>query len=110
MLQRGHHAAALCAVAGADILFSPSFPVSAHTPPPPAGPVVHERISGARGLLALRRAGAATLAQDQATSVVYGMPGAAARLGAAGQVLPLPSIAAAVLRHCGGTARAAASG
>jgi two-component system chemotaxis response regulator CheB len=63
---------------------------------------------GAQGLLALRRAGAATLAQDRATSVVYGMPGAAAALGAAGQILPLPSIGAALLRHCG-TARAAAS-
>jgi two-component system chemotaxis response regulator CheB len=63
---------------------------------------------GARGLLALRRAGAATLAQDRATSVVYGMPGAAAALGAAGQILPLPSIGAAMLRHCGGLAHATA--
>jgi chemotaxis response regulator CheB len=61
---------------------------------------------GAQGLLAMRRAGAATLAQDRATSVVYGVPGAAAALGAAGQILPLPSIGAAVLRHCGGLARA----
>jgi two-component system chemotaxis response regulator CheB len=63
---------------------------------------------GAQGLLAMRRAGAATLAQDRATSVVYGMPGAAAALGAAGQILPLPSIGAALMRHCG-TAHAAAS-
>ncbi|HEX6372648.1 MAG TPA: chemotaxis-specific protein-glutamate methyltransferase CheB [Longimicrobium sp.] len=62
---------------------------------------------GAQGLLALRGAGAATLAQDRATSVVYGMPGAAAALGAAGQILPLPAIGAAVLRHCGGMARVA---
>jgi hypothetical protein len=54
------------------------------------------------------RAGAATLAQDRATSVVYGMPGAAAALGAAGQILPLPSIGDALMRHCG-TAHAAAS-
>lgn len=54
---------------------------------------------GAQGLLALRRAGAATLAQDEATSVVYGMPGAAAALGAAGEILPLPGIGAALLRH-----------
>jgi len=56
---------------------------------------------GAEGLLALRRAGAVTLAQDEATSVVYGMPAAAASLGAAGEILPLPQIAAAVLRHAG---------
>ncbi len=47
---------------------------------------------GARGLLALRRAGWRTIAQDQATSVVYGMPRAAAELGAAIDVLPLPEI------------------
>lgn len=38
---------------------------------------------GARGLLALRRLGHFTLAQDEASSIVYGMPGAAARFGAA---------------------------
>jgi two-component system chemotaxis response regulator CheB len=38
---------------------------------------------GAEGLLAMRRAGASTLAQDQATSVVYGMPRAAVEIGAA---------------------------
>jgi two-component system chemotaxis response regulator CheB len=38
---------------------------------------------GAAGLLALRRAGAATVAQDEATSVIYGMPREAALLGAA---------------------------
>jgi two-component system chemotaxis response regulator CheB len=44
---------------------------------------------GARGLQALRAAGGHTIAQDEATSVVYGMPKAAAELGAAGRVLPL---------------------
>jgi two-component system, chemotaxis family, protein-glutamate methylesterase/glutaminase len=43
---------------------------------------------GAAGLLSLRRAGALTLAQDQATSVVYGMPREAALLGAAAEILP----------------------
>jgi two-component system chemotaxis response regulator CheB len=55
---------------------------------------------GAEGMLALRRAGAATIAQDEATSVVFGMPREAILLGAAGEVLPLheigPAIAAAV--------------
>ena len=48
---------------------------------------------GARGLLALRRAGASTVAQDKATSVVWGMPGAAVALGAAEDVQPLEEIA-----------------
>jgi chemotaxis response regulator CheB len=50
------------------------------------------RDDGARGLLALRQAGWRTVAQDQATSVVYGMPRAAVELGAAAEVLPLPAI------------------
>ena len=47
---------------------------------------------GARGLLALRQAGAATLVQDEASSVVWGMPGAAVKLGAAQEILPLEHI------------------
>ena len=52
---------------------------------------------GARGMLAMQRAGAATVAQDEASSVVWGMPGAAVKLGAARQVLPLPAIAERLL-------------
>lgn len=48
---------------------------------------------GARGLLRLREAGAETFVQDQATSVVWGMPGVAWRLGAAQRALPLSEIA-----------------
>lgn len=48
---------------------------------------------GAEGLLALRKRGWTTIAQDRKTSVVWGMPGAAATLGAATLVLPLTSIA-----------------
>jgi two-component system response regulator WspF len=55
---------------------------------------------GAQGLLALRRRGWHTVAQDQATSVVYGMPRVAADLGAACQVLPLNQISRAILA-CG---------
>jgi two-component system, chemotaxis family, protein-glutamate methylesterase/glutaminase len=40
------------------------------------------------------------LAQDQATSVVWGMPGAVVRAGLAAEVLPLSQIAPAILRHC----------
>lgn len=51
---------------------------------------------GAAGLLEVRRAGGSTFAQDEATSVVYGMPREAAILGAAGRVLPLGEIGPAV--------------
>ena len=51
---------------------------------------------GAEGLLALRRLGWQTIAQDESTSVVWGMPRAAVELGAADQVLPLPQIAQAL--------------
>lgn len=47
---------------------------------------------GAAGLLEIRRAGGLTIAQDEATSVVYGMPREAVRLGAAERVLPLGEI------------------
>src|SRR4030095_4764496 len=53
---------------------------------------------GAEGLLAMRNAGARTLAQDEATSVVFGMPKAAAALGAAGVVAPLDEIASELLK------------
>lgn len=53
---------------------------------------------GASGLLALRKAGGRTVAQDEDSSVVYGMPRAAAELGAAEEVLPLSAIGARLLR------------
>ncbi len=55
---------------------------------------------GARGLLELRQAGAATIAQDESTSAVFGMPGAAIQLGAALQVQPIERIAPAILEAC----------
>ncbi|MBX9813566.1 MAG: chemotaxis response regulator protein-glutamate methylesterase [Proteobacteria bacterium SG_bin5] len=48
---------------------------------------------GAHGLLAMKRAGATTIAQDEATSTVFGMPRAAIQLGAAGHVAGLGEIA-----------------
>lgn len=57
---------------------------------------------GARGLLEIRRRGGHTIAQDEATSVVFGMPRAAVALGAAAELLPLPSIAAAIARRARG--------
>jgi two-component system chemotaxis response regulator CheB len=56
---------------------------------------------GARGLLELHRAGGHTLAQDQATSAVFGMPQAAARLGAVTDLLPLGQLASAITRAAG---------
>jgi len=50
-------------------------------------------VDGARGLLELREAGAHTVAQDQQSSVVWGMPGEAYKIGAAEKVLPLDKIA-----------------
>jgi two-component system chemotaxis response regulator CheB len=52
---------------------------------------------GALGLLDIRRAGGYTIAEDESTAVVYGMPGAAVRIQAVWESLPLPAIAARVL-------------
>lgn len=57
---------------------------------------------GARGLKAMREAGAHTIAQDEKTSVVWGMPGAAVRLGAATEILPLERIAACLIAQFSG--------
>jgi two-component system chemotaxis response regulator CheB len=53
---------------------------------------------GARGLKEMHEAGAATLAQDEASSVVWGMPGAAVRCGAVDEVLPLDRMSEAIMR------------
>jgi two-component system, chemotaxis family, response regulator WspF len=53
---------------------------------------------GAHGLLALKKAGWHTIAQDQASSVVYGMPRAAVELGACDQVLALDQVASVLIR------------
>ncbi len=52
---------------------------------------------GAEGLAHMRQAGARTIAQDEATSVVHGMPGAAISLGAAERIEPLDRVAASIL-------------
>jgi two-component system chemotaxis response regulator CheB len=57
---------------------------------------------GAQGLLELQEAGATTIAQDEATSVVWGMPGAAVKLGAADMVLPLDKIAGRIMARLQG--------
>ena len=52
---------------------------------------------GAQGLLRLKNLGANTISQDEKTSLVFGMPAAAIKIGAAQQVLPITKIAAALV-------------
>jgi two-component system chemotaxis response regulator CheB len=53
---------------------------------------------GARGLLEMKDVGAHTVAQDEASSVVFGMPKEAIALGAAARVLPLDHLAGEIIR------------
>ena len=62
---------------------------------------------GAIGLKALRDAGWHTIAQDEASSVVYGMPRAAAEMNAASEVLDIMQIGPALLKHVHATQRKA---
>ncbi|MGE5516158.1 MAG: protein-glutamate methylesterase/protein-glutamine glutaminase [Bacteroidota bacterium] len=55
---------------------------------------------GADGLLSMRRAGASTIGQDEASCVVYGMPKSAREIGAVERELPLSRIAEEILRLC----------
>jgi two-component system chemotaxis response regulator CheB len=64
---------------------------------------------GAEGLLELRKAGAATLGQDEATALIYGMPRVAFERGAVERQLPLHAIAGAVVELCSARARAGAA-
>jgi two-component system chemotaxis response regulator CheB len=54
---------------------------------------------GVRGCEHIREAGGQIIAQDEATSVVWGMPGFVARAGLADQVLPLERIAGEIVRR-----------
>ena len=54
---------------------------------------------GAEGLLAMRNAGAHTIAQDEESCVVYGMPREAAELGAAVEIVPIEDVARRVRAH-----------
>ncbi len=55
---------------------------------------------GANGMLEMKQAGASTIAQDETTCVVFGMPNEAIKLGGVDKVLPLNAIAGALLRKC----------
>ncbi len=52
---------------------------------------------GARGMLEMKQAGAMTIAQDEATCVVFGMPKEAIKLGGVDRVMPLQAVARAIL-------------
>lgn len=54
---------------------------------------------GAKGLLEMKEAGASTIAQNEETCIVFGMPKEAIKLGAAGKTLPLESIASAIIKE-----------
>lgn len=54
---------------------------------------------GLRGSEAIRKAGGQVIAQDEATSVVWGMPGSVVRAGLADTVLPLPAMASEIMRR-----------
>lgn len=60
---------------------------------------------GAHGLLAMRRAGARTIGQDERSCVVYGMPKAAYELGAVEKEVPLDTIATAIQAYATGASR-----
>lgn len=88
-----------------DILFETAVPV--------AGRVVAVMLTGmgrdgAEAMVGLRRAGARCLAQDEATSVVFGMPRAAIEFGAVDQATPIGEMAASVLALCSKSAGGAA--
>jgi two-component system chemotaxis response regulator CheB len=55
---------------------------------------------GAQGMLELKNAGAHTIAQDEKSCVVFGMPNEAIKLGGVAKVLPLDEIAGAIMRAC----------
>ena len=63
---------------------------------------LNEGDDGAQGLLEMKQAGAATMAQDEATSVVFGMPQKAIKCGATERVVPLPQIARIALELAAG--------
>ncbi len=58
---------------------------------------------GAKGMLAMKESGARTMAQDEATCVVYGRPKEAVKIGAVDEVLALPKIPRAIIHALEGT-------
>jgi two-component system chemotaxis response regulator CheB len=54
---------------------------------------------GAKGMLEMKQAGAMTIAQDEASCIVFGMPKEAIQHGAVAKILPLLSLAAAIVGY-----------
>ena len=76
--------------------------VAAHAGPQAIGVLLTGMGSdGAYGMALMRTAGALTIAQDEETSVVWGMPGSAVRLGGVDEVLPLEDISSRLLKKWG---------
>lgn len=80
-----------------DALFHSAVPVAARVS---AAILTGMGRDGADGMLALHRAGAHTIGQDQASSLVYGMPRAAFELGGVREQLPIDRIGPALLQSC----------
>lgn len=93
--RHNHHAPSV------DLMFESLVPSVSATTPVVAGLLTGMGADGAEGLRALRQAGARTFAQDQASSVVWGMPQAAIKLNAADEVVGIRDAAACVLRLLG---------
>lgn len=83
-------------VPGIDVLFKS---LAQHAQPGVAAILTGMGADGVAGLAALRARGWVTIAQDEASSVVYGMPRAAVESGAAEKTLPLADIGPALVRH-----------
>ncbi|WP_343078857.1 chemotaxis response regulator protein-glutamate methylesterase [Ostreiculturibacter nitratireducens] len=81
-----------------DVLFESALPLAMRTV---AVVLTGMGRDGAEGMATLRRAGARCIAQDESTSVIFGMPRAALELGGAEMAVPLPSITQEILRLTG---------
>ena len=100
--QGGHGQAQLEAWAGDQIRVDGPDPVRAAVAQGAGRNSIGVRLTGmgrdgAEGLKEMREAGASTIAQDENTSVVWGMPGAAWQIGAVQSLHPLPQIAARIV-------------
>ncbi len=89
-----------------DVLFESALPVARRCT---AALLTGMGRDGAEAMLALRKAGAVTIAQDSETSTVYGMPRAAVEIGAVTTSLPLDRICQAILSSCDAADRVALS-
>ncbi|MEM1416722.1 MAG: chemotaxis-specific protein-glutamate methyltransferase CheB [Myxococcota bacterium] len=86
-----------------DVLFRSAVPHASRTV---AAILTGMGADGAQGMLALRKAGAHTIGQDEATSLVYGMPRVAAEVGAVAEVRSLQTLAQSIVHACFATRRA----